>query len=183
MTPRASIPPYVPESPAVLSDLVRAELAAAPLPRDSGHQPRVRGTWEVRLVDGRLTADAMGWILDAATPDSDVLRFTVAARDVDGLAPGWYEFREGTFHSVKASAEIPDHPATVFVSSGREAIREGGVHPWRRALLATGAAGEVARSHADTAGYAFRPVATDSIASDRNLRIQAWAFAPADGTP
>ncbi|OLZ47258.1 hypothetical protein [Amycolatopsis keratiniphila] len=174
--------PYAPESQAALSDLLRAELAAAPLPRDSGPRPRGRGMREVRPADGGLTADAMGWILDAATPDSDVLRFTVAARDVDGLDTGWYEFREGAFHPVKIADELPVPPATVLVSGGLEAIREGGVHLWRRALLATGAAGEVAGSHAGAVGYAFRTIAADRIVSDADFRIQAWAFAPADGT-
>lgn len=172
---------YAPENAAGLTDLVRGELDREPLPDGAGHwpQPGLGGTGDVELIPGRLTAAALAWILDATAPASGILRFTLAARYVDGLAAGWYEFREGGFHAVESADPLPVHPATVFVASDRRSLREGGVHRWRHALLATGAAGEVARSHANVAGYSFGPAAGSTV-REREFFVQAWAFA-ADG--
>lgn len=169
---------YAPESATGLLDLLRAELSREPLPGSAGYRfrPDVGDTGSVQLVSGRLTSQGLAWILDAAALGSGGLRFTIAAREVDGLDAGWYEFREGVFLAVETTDEVPGDPATVFVSSDRKAVREGGVHLWRRALLATGAAGEVARSHAGAVGYSFEP-APGSIVNDRDLFLQAWAFA------
>ncbi|WP_370948449.1 hypothetical protein AB5J62_12905 [Amycolatopsis sp. cg5] len=173
---------YAPENAAGLTELVRAELGREPLPDSAGHwpQPGLGGTGDVELISGRLTAAALAWLLDAAEPASGILRFTLAARYVDGLAVGWYEFREGAFYAVESADPLPVDPATVFVASDRKALREGGVHRWRQALLATGAAGEVARSHASVAGYSFA-LADSSTANEHELFVQAWTFAPDGG--
>ncbi|MFB9903686.1 hypothetical protein [Allokutzneria oryzae] len=189
MTAEARNQRCAPESPTDLLELLRDELAHEPLPGTTGYWPvsDQPGTGSVRLVPGTLTDDGVVAVLSGTTPDGGDLRLTVAIRDVDGLAPGWYEFRDGSCRAIDDLGEPDgDHPATVYLCGRGDAVLGDGVHAWRRVLLAAGAARAVVESRARAFGYALRPVPASSApgSGGRDFLVQAWGFGPAsvDGT-
>ncbi|WP_409180101.1 hypothetical protein F9C11_26680 [Amycolatopsis sp. VS8301801F10] len=150
---------YAPESDTALFEQLRTMLADTPL--SSSNSPRPAADTTDESAAAVLTA-----ALKTAAPAS--VRVTVAVRDVDGIAPGHYEFRDGALRAVENSGEPgSDALATVVFHDWAD-----DVHAWRHVLLAAGAMREIARS----SGFSLRPAARNA-----GLSVQAWEFAPAAG--